>query len=170
MSLKDLNNNESFEELKRKQELPSGRKLLVNKDFQFKFIGIWTLVLLSCLASFYLISYTSFEKLILEVEQLELPSGHPLLLMLRDHLRLMSKAFIVFSFIAGAFVMTVALYFSNRIAGPFYRLNRVLRSAVKDDKSIENINFREDDFFQEIPEAINLYAQKSEVRKFKKVS
>jgi hypothetical protein len=47
-----------------------------------------------------------------------------------------------------------ALFISNKIAGPFYRLTQMLNRA---DPYVKNIKFRPGDFFPEVAEALSRY-------------
>jgi hypothetical protein len=47
--------------------------------------------------------------------------------------------------LAGIFIYTI--FFSNRIAGPLYRINAILRELIE-DRDPPVVKFREDDYFQ----------------------
>ena len=59
------------------------------------------------------------------------------------------------------------MFFSHRIAGPLYRLTRFFSDAqaMQDEKKVGNaklkpVFFRQNDFFPEVPGAINNYLKK----------
>lgn len=73
----------------------------------------------------------------------------------------------------GSFVISIAviilfcvysLYYSNRIAGPIYQLNKSLGRILAGEENVE-IKFRKDDYFQELSEKMNLFIQKYYERK-----
>jgi hypothetical protein len=50
------------------------------------------------------------------------------------------------------------LFYSHKIAGPLYRLNKYFDDAAASGKPLEKkVYFRKDDFFQEVPDSINKY-------------
>jgi methyl-accepting chemotaxis protein len=52
-----------------------------------------------------------------------------------------------------------SLYYSNRIAGPIYQLNKSIGRILEGEKNVE-IKFRKDDYFQELSERMNLLIKK----------
>lgn len=62
-------------------------------------------------------------------------------------------------------IFLLSLFFSNRLAGPLYRLSRHLRDAAKGQK-LQKIYFRHKDFFTDLNEAYNEYVDKSDQRGF----
>lgn len=58
------------------------------------------------------------------------------------------------------------LFFSHRIAGPLYRLNRVFREARESGELDQRqLKFRDNDFFHEIPESICEYLDSKKAKK-----
>ena len=52
------------------------------------------------------------------------------------------------------FMVVASAYYSHQIAGPIYRIIKSL-NEINETKIVKDIVIREDDFFQELPEAIN---------------
>jgi hypothetical protein len=56
------------------------------------------------------------------------------------------------------FTLTVSTYFSHKVAGPLYRIKKYFEDALV-EKGIP-ARIRKNDFFQELPMAINEYFDK----------
>ena len=140
-----------------------GNKIfLINRNFQFRFMAYTVLTVVLSLSLFYLANYFFFESFIEKGRQMRLPENHAFFLILKEQQLLMAKIFTGLAIVTSTFLMITGLLFSHKIAGPLYRLNKMLREASENKQKLRNLYFREGDFFQEIPEAINLYLNSHE--------
>jgi hypothetical protein len=145
------------------QKLVLGKIYLINPKFQYKFMAYTILSALSALGIVYAANQYFFHRFIEKGKNLHLPVDHPFYLIIQEQQSFMSDIFVVVSISVTLFLGIWGLFFSHRIAGPLYRLNKIFKSAAKDRKELKAINFREHDFFQDIPEAINLYLKTIDV-------
>lgn len=130
------------------------KKYIVNPKFQYWFLGCTLGIFLLCFACFYLGQYFFFDEFLSRAKDLGLPENHAFYTLLSGQKAVMDK--ILFGVGAGLFsILFISnLLISNRVAGPLFRLERELRGMVRKGK-IHKIIFRENDFFQEIPDMFN---------------
>ncbi len=72
-------------------------------------------------------------------------------------------AFSAFTFFI--FSLFASLFFSHKIAGPLYRLSIFLRDNTNAEEKVSKLFFRKGDFFQEIPEKVNLFLKAKKMYK-----
>jgi hypothetical protein len=149
-----------------------GRKFFINPSFQKKFMGFVLSSVIISMGVMYGANWVFFNKFITYGEKLNLPDNHPFYRLLLEQQDFMTTVFFISSFILCLSLGIAGLFFSHRIAGPLFRLNKVFSDAHKNDVQLKEIHFRHDDFFQEVPVAINKYlkSQHSEKEEHKKVS
>lgn len=132
------------------------KQYLINPRFQFAVILFF--LALSFITAFfnYLVVYQIFNEFMQKGKALGLHKEHVYFKFIGEQLStfntfyLISTVFLVVMFVIGGIV------FSNKIAGPMYRLHRHLNELTKTGKD-SPLRFRKKDFFLEIPEAFNLY-------------
>lgn len=134
------------------------KKFLINNDFQVQFMISLLLISICSMSVIYLANDYFFHSYMQRGEALNLPPDHPFFLMIHEQKKFMTHVFII---VAGA-ISTIAglwgLFYSHKIAGPLYRLNRYFTQAAIDSSPLnQKIYFRDGDFFQEVPESINKY-------------
>lgn len=134
------------------------KKFLINKQFQIQFMLSLLLISVCSMSVIYLANDYFFYTYLQKGEALNLPPDHPFFLMILEQKQFMKNVFI---FVAGS-ISTIAclwgLFYSHKIAGPLYRLERYFAQAAIDQTTLKKkIAFRENDFFQEIPDSINKY-------------
>lgn len=134
------------------------KKFLINSNFQIQFMASLIVVSMLSMTIIYMANDYFFHSYVLRGQALNLPPDHPYFLMIHEQKKFMTQVFIV---VAGAISTMAALwglFYSHKIAGPLYRLHTYFVEAAKSSQPIDKkIHFREDDFFQEIPDAINTY-------------
>lgn len=134
------------------------KKFLINTEFQVQFMASLLLVSIVSMSIIYLANDYFFHSYIEKGEALNLPPDHPFFLMIMEQKRFMTKVFIGVSLSIGSIACLWGLFYSHKIAGPLHRLQRYFTEAAAQNSSLNNkIYFREDDFFQEVPQSINLY-------------
>jgi len=144
------------------QKVLLGKIYLINPSFQYKFMAYTILSALSALGIVYAANQYFFHRFIEKGKNLELAANHPFFLIIKEQQQFMGDIFLVSSAVIILFLGIWGLFFSHRIAGPLYRLNQIFRSAARSKKELNSIAFRENDFFQEIPDAINIYLKSVE--------
>ena len=149
-----------------------GRKFFINPSFQKKFMSFVLSSVIISMGVMYGANWVFFNKFITYGEKLNLPQNHPFYRLLLEQQEFMTTVFLISSFILCLSLAVAGLFFSHRIAGPLFRLNKVFSDAHAKDIQLKEIHFRHDDFFQEVPVAINKYLESQMVEKneHKKVS
>jgi hypothetical protein len=123
------------------------RNVLINPQFQVKFIIYLNIILFVCLSLYSWIILDVGEvlvdaNLITEVKASEMNA------------RILPLIFIVHAVIH--VVMTVVMLFvSHRIAGPLVRFKNVIKSLIKNDYLAKPFNTRKHDYFNDLRDEIN---------------
>lgn len=73
------------------------------------------------------------------------------------------------SFLAGAVILCLSLYFTNRFLGPIFRLNREMKKALEADYKPKPFRVREKDFFKELASDYTQLMTKMDARKRKAI-
>lgn len=134
------------------------KKFLINTDFQIQFIASLLLISIVSMSIIYLANDYFFHSYMQKGEALNLPPDHPFFLMIHEQKRFMTKVFIAVATSISGVAIIWGLFYSHKIAGPLHRLQRYFTEAATDNTQLRNkIYFRDDDFFQEVPESINRY-------------
>lgn len=136
------------------------KRFLINPDFQLKFMVSLIMISVCSMGIIYLANHYFFETYLKKGEALQLPPDHPFFLMIREQKGFMAKVFLAVSLAISSAVCLWGLFYSHKIAGPLYRLEKYFTNHAIEGKDLnEEIRFREEDFFQEIPASINKYIQ-----------
>lgn len=134
------------------------KKFLINTNFQIQFIASLLLISIVSMSIIYLANDYFFHSYMQKGQALNLPPDHPFFLMIHEQKRFMTKVFIGVALSIGSIACLWGLFYSHKIAGPLYRLQRYFTEAATQNTQLNNkIYFRDDDFFQEVPDSINRY-------------
>lgn len=135
-----------------------GKVYMINPEFQWRFMSYVILTVVMSVSIIFLSNYFFFEGFIAKGEELGLPKDHSFFILIKEQREAMTRIFFGVSAIISVIIGFWGLFFSHRIAGPLYRLNLYFREAAVDkDSKLRPLFFRENDFFQEIPDSINYY-------------
>ncbi len=131
------------------------RKYLVYPKFQMTLILLntaVTMVLFGLIAFMVIRSHLYLENL---VKQTRLPAQNLFIQLLTEQLR----SLLIYMFTAlGIGIVTTAtltLLISHKLAGPMIRLRNLFSQVSKTGNFPEQVKFRDGDFFQDLPPAIN---------------
>ena len=142
------------------------KKFLINNDFQIKFMVSLLLISIFSMSVIYLANDYFFHSYMQRGEALNLPPDHPFFLMIHEQKKFMTNVFIVVATSISGMAGLWGLFYSHKIAGPLYRLNKYFTQAAVDSAPLSNkIYFRDGDFFQEVPESINKYIDSMHVNR-----
>lgn len=169
----DLNNNNYEGRMSTiKKRLPivslflGEKRFLINPDFQIQFIASLLLISIVSMSIIYLANDYFFYTYMQKGHLLNLPPDHPYFLMIHEQKRFMAKVFIAVAISISSVAAIWGLFYSHKIAGPLHRLQNYFIESSTDCTDLKNkIYFREDDFFQEIPDSINRYIDSIEKTK-----
>jgi hypothetical protein len=164
----EISNNNNYEgpmsTIKKRMPIVSlflgEKKFLINTDFQIQFIASLLLISIVSMSIIYLANDYFFHSYMQKGQALNLPPDHPFFLMIHEQKQFMTKVFIAVAASISGVAIIWGLFYSHKIAGPLYRLQRYFTDAAAggEGTSLRNkIYFRDDDFFQEVPASINLY-------------
>jgi len=170
------NNNEegSMPTIKKKLPIVSlflgEKKFLINTDFQIQFIASILLISIVSMSIIYLANDYFFHVYMQKGQLMDLPPDHPYFLMIHEQKRFMTKVFIAVAFSISSVGVLWGLFYSHKIAGPLFRLQQFFNKAAEDNTELKNkIYFRDNDFFQEVPESINRYIDSVNENKIEKI-
>lgn len=134
------------------------KKFLINTDFQVQFIASLLLISIVSMSIIYLANDYFFHSYMQKGQALNLPPDHPFFLMIHEQKQFMTRVFIAVAGSISSVAILWGLFYSHKIAGPLYRLQRYFIEAATENTQLKNkIYFRDDDFFQEVPASINRY-------------
>lgn len=134
------------------------KKFLINNDFQIQFMVSLLLISICSMSVIYLANDYFFHSYIQKGEALNLPPDHPFFLMIHEQKKFMTNVFIIVACTISGMAGLWGLFYSHKIAGPMFRLQKYFTQAAVDGTKLDKkIYFRDDDFFQELPESINKY-------------
>jgi hypothetical protein len=133
------------------------RKFLINPKFQWRMIAYCTLALL--VFNSLMIGGVSFIYNLSSHEILSDPSVQASKLApIVSHYKSMIFIFLgTLNVLSLATVAFLSLLYSNKIAGPIYRLNLYFENAAQCIGKNKELSFRQGDYFSEIPESVNAY-------------
>ena len=136
------------------------RKLIINKEFQYKF-GLYLIVPVVVSLSIFWIGLELFFRRMTELGQMSsLPEGHPFYVFNQIQKKDLSESVLVAGVLISLVMLIWGLYVSRRIVGPIKKLQLHL-DAIKNQSDLEKeLEFRKADFFQEIPVALNDMAKR----------
>jgi len=134
------------------------KKFLININFQMQFMFSLILISIISMSIIYLANEYFFQSYMHKGEVLNLSPDHPFFLMIQEQKSFMAKVYFIVAGSISALACLWGLFYSHKIAGPLYRLNKYFEDAAVSGAPLEKkVFFREDDFFQEVPESINRY-------------
>jgi hypothetical protein len=130
------------------------KKLLINPRFQFSFMGWMGGLAMAVIMVMQVAHSWFFHQLRNQAQMAGLSPDHVFFHFI-DARQMELNSITAISFIAVVIVVAViGLVLSHRIAGPMYRLKTHFDETAKTGVP-RKINFRENDYFQEVPEAYN---------------
>lgn len=137
------------------------KQWIINKKFQYNFLLTAIIPLLILLCFFWLGIEIIFHEMVSFAMDLGLPKNHSFYVFLKDQ-KLKSLVILILITIPSVFVYFIwAVVYSNKIAGPLYRLNKYF-TEIKDLKEdeIPKLSFRKGDYFSEIVDSVNNFLKK----------
>jgi len=143
-------------------------KVLINPAFQIKFVGFFiTFFVLNFLVIVGAIRYSFFKFGDIGMS-LNLPQDHAFFELLRNQESQILILILLSTIIAIIIAFIGGVYLSHKVAGPIKNICSQFEKA-REQSTRPQINIRKDDFFQELPEQINLYFSNEQTTKTKKV-
>lgn len=135
-------------------------KWVVMPKFQW---SIFMVSLISLLISFALVAamtYMSYRSLVQEGVASQIAQNHPYYLFVKYQYAKLGSYLAIAAAVGVMLTALFTLYFSNKIAGPLYRLRKYLEEIEQSD-SIKEIKFRKGDYLEDWSPLINHFAAKA---------
>ena len=137
------------------------KKLLINPRFQYRFLANMVCLNILVCSIFYIAQGYFFWKAKEIGHSIGLGSDHIFFEFINEQQGFMNMLFIGTAGLVSCLILGFGLIYSNRIAGPLYKLEKYLRAKTKGE-FVGDVKFREKDNFQEVAVAINDYIHSQE--------
>jgi ABC-type multidrug transport system fused ATPase/permease subunit len=148
------------------QTLRKKRSILINPKFQWTLIGYAAFIATLIFLSVYGLFSFGFHEFVQIGHQAGLPDDHVYFQFIKMQETTFLRVILAIAFFVGTILTVGGLVVSHKIAGPLYRLQKeLLGMAAKPDPSLHKINFRDGDFFPEVPQAFNELVEKVTAKK-----
>ncbi len=137
------------------------RSILINPKFQWTLIGYAAFIATLIFLSVYGLFSFGFHEFVQIGHQAGLPEDHVYFQFIKMQEGTFLRVILAIAFFIGTILTLGGLVVSHKIAGPLYRLQKeLLGMADKPEPSLHKINFRDGDFFPEVPQAFNALVDK----------
>ncbi len=142
------------------------RSILINPKFQWTLIGYAAFIATLIFLSVYGLFSFGFHEFVQIGHQAGLPDDHVYFQFIKMQETTFLRVILAIAFFVGTILTVGGLVVSHKIAGPLYRLQKeLLNMAGKPDPTLHKINFRDGDFFPEVPMAFNELVEKVTAKK-----
>lgn len=132
------------------------KNFLINKPFQLKFVFFMMAVGMASLLTTYLVIQGYFREFLALANQAELSANHPFRDLIDYQKDRMNIFFAILALINVLITVVSGIWMSHRIAGPIHRIIQSLKNPSGESPEIST---RKDDYFKELPEAINEFVR-----------
>lgn len=129
----------------------SWTSLLINKAFQFKLISYFVGLFILTTLTLYSTTYLFFWNMTKKGMSVGIPEGHVYYQFLQNQKHDLDLLFLGLAAVNFALLIGVGFIVSHRIAGPIHKI----KTFLKDPKSHDKIQLRQNDFFQELGPIVN---------------
>lgn len=137
------------------------RSILINPKFQWTLIGYAAFIATLIFLSVYGLFSFGFHEFVQIGHQAGLPDDHVYFQFIKMQETTFLRVILAIAFFVGTILTVGGLVVSHKIAGPLYRLQKeLLTMANKPNPTLHKINFRDGDFFPEVPQAFNELVEK----------
>ncbi|MCC7442984.1 MAG: hypothetical protein IT285_15230 [Bdellovibrionales bacterium] len=130
------------------------RSFLVYPGFQLGMVALNTGVLLAAFSAVGAQAFRAFGELRREGLRAELSADHSYFHFLQFQENHLTSYLLIGAMVGWALSLAVTLVYSHRLAGPIVRLRSYLRHVAETGQR-PPLEFREDDFFQDVPFLVN---------------
>lgn len=133
------------------------RTLLINPEFQLRFLSFQLISSLITVTVFYAAHSYFFSKMASTGAAVGLPQNHIFFEFLREQEHTMSWIFIGAAVLTTVLLSVLGIYYSHKIAGPLYNLQRFLQHHTFRRRAVRPLKFRDSDFFPELAKDFNMF-------------
>lgn len=146
------------------------KKLLINPDFQVKFLKNLLFLNVAVCGVFYMAHAYFFWQGRELGKSINLPPEHVFFRFIDEQQRSMNLISVATMCAVSLLIVGFGLLYSHRIAGPIYRLQKYLRERTEGTET-GALYFRQNDYFPELADSVNSYINtKKEKPKQKKAA
>ncbi len=149
----EVNKETNVEELEQKK-VDNRQVMLINPQFQLRFIAYITSFTLIGLAIIFLSNIIFFNKLHAEGMAMGLPPDHLYFEFIQQQKWHLTFIFLVSAVCLFTLIFIAGLYLSHKLAGPVYRVGKWVDDVIT-GRETRKLTFREHDFFPEVADHIN---------------
>jgi hypothetical protein len=143
------------------QKMRKTRSILINPKFQWTLIGYAAFVATLIFISVYGLFTYGFNEFVQIGHQAGLPDGHVYFEFIKMQEATFLRVILAIAIVVGGILIFGGLAVSHKIAGPMFRLKQELQKmAQAENPVLHKVNFREGDFFPEVPRAFNDLVEK----------
>ena len=130
------------------------KRLVIYPKFQFTLIGliVLSIFLTACLTGIF--AYLSYSDLVAQGAQEQFQKGHAYYKFVKYQYKLLAGYLAIAASMAAVIGGIVSLFFSNKMAGPLYRLKTYLED-MKAGKELGRITFRKKDYIKDLEPLLN---------------
>ena len=128
---------------------------LIYPQFQLRLMAFVISILLVSNLIFLAQIYRTHNFFVNVGRELGLPAVHPYFTFLQSQQHEMLLQLGVASVVSVVVSLLVLFYLSHRIAGPVVKLKGHLQKVIASDDGVEDLQFRKDDFFSDLPALVN---------------
>ncbi len=132
------------------------KKLLINPDFQIKFLKNLLFLNVAVCGIFYLAHAYFFWQGRELGRSIPLPADHVFFRFIDEQQRTMNLISLGTMCVVSGLIIAFGLVYSHRIAGPIFRLQKFLKEK-REGTEKGQLSFRENDYFPEVAHAVNDY-------------
>ena len=136
-------------------EFQGRRNFLINPKFQIAFMGYTVGIAFATIAVFWLADFYFFTKFRHIGQSLVLSKDHVFFQFIREQENSKNLIYLSAALISFVGLSFWGLFLSHRVAGPLYRLCKHFSSVAKGE-TLDDVRFREGDFFPEVADGFNL--------------
>lgn len=138
------------------QKARKKRSILINPKFQWTLIGYAAFVATLIFISVYGLFTYGFNEFVQIGHQAGLPDGHVYFEFIKMQETTFLRVILAIAMVVGCILIAGGLAVSHKIAGPMYRLKLEFQKMAQEERpTLHKVNFREGDFFPEVPRAFN---------------
>lgn len=135
---------------------------LINPRFQWRFIGFMMIVSFAGIFILFSSNLLFFRQMNQEALEAGIAANNPFFDFISEQSGLLTKIYLVSSLVAFVVIMSFGLFYSHRIAGPLYQLNKKMKS-IAEGGEIEEVHFRKNDLFLELEDSFNKMMRKIKI-------
>jgi len=131
------------------------RNYLINPGFQLRFLAYVAVSVLICLTTLYISNLLYFNGLTTQGQEIGLDPTHPYYELIKEQRQLLDRTYLTVAAVMFFLIMWSGLLMSHHIAGPLYKISRILKQVTEDASDPSRVHLRKRDFFEDLAVDVN---------------